>query len=61
MFDCRDYGKGCEICGISLCSCEYVMETPDLCDECEKAVKDAREQVLYLRRLNAKSTNNEPV
>lgn len=61
MWDCFGYGAGCEICNTSIASCEevHLLNGDLLCQECKKAVKDAREQALYLKRLNVKRTDQE--
>lgn len=56
MFDCFGYEKGCEICARPLTSGEACLVRGELlCKTCDKAVKDAREQQLYLKRLRAGS------
>lgn len=46
-----NYGFACDICGTSVGSCEDYYYAPELCKECEQAVKAAKEQRQYLLSL----------
>ena len=58
--DFMGYGKGCGICGSNMgYGCCLYGDEPDYCTTCEKAIKDAREQIIYLKKYYSRNEEND--